>query len=160
MSHCATKRAARFLKRSVCVCVCVRVCVCARVCVCVRVRVRTRARACVCVRVCVCVRARACVCVCVYICIYENNQQYALYRFIYYSTSALHVSSDVFAHHHEHFTVFTVSGSVPQSWMSFQLIQDTSRQQPGWTLPDTVNTVKCSWWWAKTLPETCIADLE
>ena len=23
------------------------------------------------------------------------------------------------------------------------------RQQLGWTLPDTVNTVKCYWWWAK-----------
>jgi hypothetical protein len=22
-------------------------------------------------------------------------------------------------------------------------------------LPDTVNTVKCSWWWAQTSPETC-----
>ena len=26
-----------------------------------------------------------------------------------------------------------------------------SRQQLGWTLPDTVNTVKCSWWWVKHL---------
>jgi hypothetical protein len=34
---------------------------------------------------------------------------------------------------------------------------DTSRQQLGWTLTDTVNTVKCSWWWAKTSPETCRA---
>jgi len=34
------------------------------------------------------------------------------------------------------------------------------RQQLGWTLPDTVNTVKCFWWWAKTSPETCRADLE
>jgi hypothetical protein len=42
----------------------------------------------------------------------------------------------------------------------FQLIQDTSRQQPGWILPDTVNTVKCSWWWAKTPPKTCRADEE
>jgi len=42
----------------------------------------------------------------------------------------------------------------------FQLIQDTSRQQPGWILPVTVNTVKCSWWWAKTSPETCRADKE
>jgi len=32
-----------------------------------------------------------------------------------------------------------------------------SRQQLGWTLPDTVNTVKCYWWWAKTSPETCRA---
>jgi hypothetical protein len=41
----------------------------------------------------------------------------------------------------------------------FQLIRDTSRQQLGWTLPDTVNTVKCSWWWAETSPETCRANL-
>jgi hypothetical protein len=39
-------------------------------------------------------------------------------------------------------------------------IHDTSRQQLGWTLPNTVNTYKCSWWWAKTSPETCRADLE
>jgi hypothetical protein len=39
---------------------------------------------------------------------YENNQQDALYRLIYYSKSALHVSGDVFAHHQEHFTVLLV----------------------------------------------------
>jgi hypothetical protein len=66
---------------------------------------------------------------------YENNQQDALWRLIYYSKSALHVSGDVSC-------------------------RDTSRQQLGWTLPDTVNTVKCSWWWAKTSPETCRPDLE
>ena len=43
---------------------------------------------------------------------YENNQRDALYRLIYYSKSALHVSGDVFAHRQEHMTVFTVSGSV------------------------------------------------
>jgi len=43
------------------------------------------------------------------------------------------------------------------SWMSFQLIHDTSPQRHRWTLPDTVNTVKCSWWWAKTSPKTCTA---
>ena len=32
---------------------------------------------------------------------HENNQQDALYRLIYYSKSALHVSGDVFAHHQE-----------------------------------------------------------
>ena len=26
------------------------------------------------------------------------------------------------------------------------------------TVPEAVNTVKCSWWWAKTSPETCRAD--
>jgi len=43
---------------------------------------------------------------------YENNQQDALYRLIYYSKSVLRVLGDVFAHHQEHLTVFTVSGSV------------------------------------------------
>ena len=38
-----------------------------------------------------------------------------LYRLIYYSKSALHVSGDVFAHHQEHLTVFTVSGSIHYS---------------------------------------------
>jgi hypothetical protein len=46
---------------------------------------------------------------------YENNQQDALYRLIYYSKSALHVSGDVFAYHQEHLTVFTVSGSIHPS---------------------------------------------
>jgi len=46
---------------------------------------------------------------------YGNNQQDALYRLIYYSKSALHVSGDIFAHHQEHFSVFTVSGSVHPS---------------------------------------------
>jgi hypothetical protein len=41
---------------------------------------------------------------------YENNQQDALYRLIYYYKSALHVSSDVLAHHQEYLIVFTVSG--------------------------------------------------
>jgi hypothetical protein len=47
-----------------------------------------------------------------------------LYGLIYYSYLALHVSGDIFAHHQEHLTVFTVSGSVHPgccwlvSWMS------------------------------------------
>jgi len=83
-----------------------------------------------------------------------------LYRLIYYSKPALRVSGDVFVHHQEHLTVFTASGSIYPSccrlvsWMSwnckqFQLIHDTSRQQLGWMLLEAVNTVKCSWWWAK-----------
>jgi hypothetical protein len=90
---------------------------------------------------------------------YENNQQDALYRLIYYSKSALHVSGDVFAYHQEHLTVFTVSGSAhPSCCQPVPRIRDTSRQQLGCTLPDTVNTVKCYWWWAKTSPKTCRAD--
>jgi len=30
-------------------------------------------------------------------------------------------------------------------WAETQLIHDTSQQQLGWILPDTVNTIKCSW---------------
>ena len=57
---------------------------------------------------------------------YEHD---ALYRLIYYSTSSVHVSGDVFAHHQEHQTVFTVSGSVhPSCWCPEW---DTSRQQLG-----------------------------
>jgi len=37
------------------------------------------------------------------------NNKMQLYSLIYYSQSALHVSSDVFAHHQEKLTVFTVS---------------------------------------------------
>jgi hypothetical protein len=51
--------------------------------------------------------------------LHENNQEDALYRLIYYSKSAVHVSDDVFddvfAHHQEDLTVFTVSGSVRPS---------------------------------------------
>jgi hypothetical protein len=46
---------------------------------------------------------------------YVNNQQDALYKLIYYSKSAVRVSGDNFAHHQEHLTVFTVSGSVHPS---------------------------------------------
>jgi hypothetical protein len=48
-----------------------------------------------------------------------------LYRLTYYSKSALHVSDDVFAHHQEHLTLFTVSGSIHPSccrlvyWMNW-----------------------------------------
>jgi hypothetical protein len=70
----------------------------------------------------------------------ESNQQDALYRLIYYSKSALHVSGDVFAHHQEHMTVFTVSGSVHPSCC--QLVS------------------RMSWNSFNSSPETCRADLE
>jgi hypothetical protein len=47
-----------------------------------------------------------------------------IYRLIYCSWTALHVSGDVLAHHQEHLTVFTISGSIHPnscrlvSWMS------------------------------------------
>jgi len=56
----------------------------------------------------------------------KNNQQVALYRLIYHSKSAVHVSGDVFAHYHEHLTVFTVSGSVYPS--CFRLVSRMGHQ--------------------------------
>jgi hypothetical protein len=44
-----------------------------------------------------------------------------LYRLIYYSKSALNVSGDVFAHHQEHLTAFTVSGNIYPSSLYFKL---------------------------------------
>jgi hypothetical protein len=52
---------------------------------------------------------------------YENNQHNSLCRLVYYSKSPLHVSGNVFAHHQEHLTVFTVSGSVHPSWWRLEL---------------------------------------
>ena len=81
---------------------------------------------------------------------YKNNQQDALYRLIYYSRSALHVSGDVFAHNQEHFTVFTVSGSVHPwccrlvSWMSLNAVSTHPRHQPAATWVDTTRYCKYS----------------
>jgi len=83
-----------------------------------------------------------------------------LYRLLYYSKLALHVSGDVFAHHREHLAVFTVSDSIHPSCCRLVSHSRTSQQQLGWTLLGTVNTVKCSRWWAKTSSETCRANLE
>ena len=47
----------------------------------------------------------------------ESNQQYALYRLIYNSKSAVHVSGNVFAYHQEHLTVFTVSVHPSCCWL-------------------------------------------
>jgi len=73
---------------------------------------------------------------------YEINQKDELYKFIFYSKSAVRVSGDVFAHHQEHLTVFTVPGGVrpickacvtrlTSHIVPFQIIRDTSRQQIG-----------------------------
>jgi len=40
------------------------------------------------------------------------------------------------------------------------MVESLKSRNLGWTLQDTANTVKRSWWWAKTSPETCRADLE
>jgi len=83
---------------------------------------------------------------------YENNQQDALCRLIYYSKSALHVSDDVFAHRQEHLTVFTVSGSVHPSccrlvsWMSSNCSFNSfeTRRQPAATWVNTTRYCKHS----------------
>jgi hypothetical protein len=99
--------------------------------------------------------------------IMNTTNEMQLYGLIYYSLSALHVSGDVFVRHQEHLTVYTTSGTIHQcrcrlvSWMNgtqFHLVHDTSRQRHWWILSYAVNTVKCSWLWAKTSPETCRAD--
>ena len=54
--------------------------------------------------------------------------------------------------------VLLPAGVMDEMELQFHLIRDTSRQQYRWTISDAVNTVKCSWWWAKTSPETCRAD--
>jgi hypothetical protein len=56
-----------------------------------------------------------------------NNQQDALYRLIYYSKSA-DVSGGVFAHHQEHLTVFTVSGSVHPSCYRLVSLYESNQQ--------------------------------
>ena len=44
-----------------------------------------------------------------------NKMQLRVYRLIYYSKSALHVSGDAFAHHQEHLNVFTASDNIVKS---------------------------------------------
>jgi hypothetical protein len=85
---------------------------------------------------------------------YENNQQDAVYRLIYYSKSALHISSDVFAHHQEHWIVFTVPGSVHPS---------CRRHQPAASWVNTTRYCKYNpvlLMMGQNILDTCRADLE
>ena len=72
---------------------------------------------------------------------YENNQQDALYGLIYYSKSAVNVWGNVFAHHQEHLTVFTVTGSVHQSCCR---LASHSGHQPAATWVNTTRYCKYS----------------
>jgi hypothetical protein len=45
-----------------------------------------------------------------------------LYRLIYYSWPALHVSGDVFAHHQEHLTVFTATWVNTTGWCEYSQV--------------------------------------
>jgi len=73
-----------------------------------------------------------------------------LRRIIYYSLAALHVSSDIFAHHQEHlnctysfwyYTRMLLPVGIMVELEMFQLSHDTSRQQHTCVIPDAVNTV-------------------
>jgi len=74
---------------------------------------------------------------------YENNQHDALYRLIYYSKSALHVSGDVCAHHQEHLTVCTVPGSVhPRVYTPHNLHSSVSTHSGHQQAATWVNTTR------------------
>ena len=80
----------------------------------------------------------------------ESNQQYALYRLIYNSKSAVHVSGNVFAYHQEHLTVFTVSGSIHPiccrlvSWISWNSVLTHPWHQPAATWVNATRYCKYS----------------
>jgi hypothetical protein len=50
------------------------------------------------------------------------------------------------------------AGVMDEMERELHLVHDTGQQQRRWTISEAVNTVKCSWWWMKTSPETCRAD--
>jgi hypothetical protein len=61
----------------------------------------------------------------------KGTNKIQLYRLIYYSWSALHVSGDVFAHNQEPLTVFTVSGSIhPSGYRLVSWLNSTSTKTP------------------------------
>jgi hypothetical protein len=73
-----------------------------------------------------------------------------LYKLIYYFKSALHVLGDVFAHHHEHLSVFTVSASVHPS---------CCRHQPQYPAPDNVHQLHVQQPYMYEKPEAASAVL-
>ena len=50
------------------------------------------------------------------------------------------------------------AGVMDEMELQFHLVHDIDRQQHRWTISEAVNTVECSWWWAKISTETCRAD--
>jgi hypothetical protein len=51
---------------------------------------------------------------------------------------------------------------IRSAWLYLQYLVLFTQVAAGWCVGwvETVNTVKRSWWWAKTSPETCRADKE
>jgi hypothetical protein len=80
--------------------------------------------------------------------IMKITNEMLLYRLIYYSNSAVHISGNIFVHHQEHLTVFTISGSAHPSccrlvfWMSSDWTHP--RHQPGVTWVNTTRYCKYS----------------
>ena len=79
------------------------------------------------------------------------NQQDATFLDLVISTDALHISGRSSAHHQEHTTVHTASGTVKQycclllSWMRWNCVTSHPRYQLFWlTVPEAVCTVMCS----------------
>ena len=77
---------------------------------------------------------------------HEHNQQEAIYILTYYSQSALHISCDVFAHHQENLTIFTVSGGIHPSCcrLDYNPVSTHSRFQPAATWVNTNRYCKFS----------------
>ena len=72
-----------------------------------------------------------------------------LCKIIYCSLTALHVSSDIFAHHQEHHNCIYSFWYYSRMWLlagvmdelEFQLIHESSRQPHTRIIPEAVNTV-------------------
>jgi len=65
--------------------------------------------------------------------------------------AALHVSSDIFAHHQEDLNCITASGITYVA---------ARRQRHTCVIPEAVIQCRSSWWWAKISLETCTAAKE
>jgi len=88
-----------------------------------------------------------------------------LCRIIYYSLAALHVSSNIFAHHQEHLNCITAWYYTCMSLLAgiFNQLQhshETSQQWHTCVIPEAVIQFRCSWWWQKISLKTCRAAKE
>jgi len=94
-----------------------------------------------------------------------NNQADALIIQILFCCKTLHVSGSLFAHHQEFCTVHSALVSFMQFLMT---VSKQSQDGTSWLFLEMViknlhetyqcrmySTVENSWWWAKSLPETC-----
>jgi len=81
----------------------------------------------------------------------KMTKKMQLYRIIYYSLAAVHVSSDIFAHHQEDLHCITASGITHVC---------RCRLAATYVIPEAVIQFRSSWWWAKISLETCRAAKE